>query len=359
MRQKDIEIFQNFYNKSTVIERFKMCFYKGEDVFFSIEEAYPNDFYNYELLRTLIANSELEAYFDLLVDYQINLFDYFAVENSLYNLLDEINANRNKEFNYTKFLKFLYDNIESNWGVKVSLSNLKGERVEIRDEYVTKAILTSIKHLYFRLDMQRRPFTYDEAKEYLQNPTNLEELVINYNANNITGKFDKEHIDVENIPEILIKHLQDNYLNEKEITRFFINERYEELKISKDFNKPKPGRKIENSYFGELALDLSYLIRFQRFVLQDEFENIYNMPISVKDLQLIYNYFEFWGIENLKKTPKKEMKGNNQLKSGYMNVSAWIVKHKNSRGKHYCDIVPNLNEIEIDKYRKIVRGEIE
>ena len=359
MRQKDIKVFQNFYNKSTEIQRFKMCFYKGDDKFFSIEKADINNSYNYELLGKLLNDNELEAYSDLLVDYQNNLFEYFAIESSIYSLLDEINAINTKQFNYTKFLKFLYDNIESNWGVKVSLSNVNGKRVEIRDEYVTKAILNSIKALYFRLDMHRRPYTYNEAKEYLQNPSNLKELVINYNANHSTGKFENEHIDVENIPEILIQHLQNNFLNEKVITSSFINDRYEELNTSKDDNKPKSGRKIENSYFGELALDLSYLIRFQRFVLQDEFENIYDMPISVKDLQLIYNYFEFWGIENLKKIPKKEKMGNNKLKSGYMNVSAWIVKYKKSRGKLYCDIAPNLNEIEIDKYRKIVRCEIE
>lgn len=359
MRLKDIKIFHNFFEKSTVEERFKMCFYKGDEYLNPIGNSNIDYKLGYEELYKLLKDNELESYCDLLINYQNTLFEYFSVENTFRSIVSEIHANNSKEFKYVELLKFLYDNVESNWGVNIILTNNKGSRLEIRDKKVTSALIGSMKTLFTLLDMNRRPFNYDEAIEYLKNPTNLDIVIKNYNMNSMKDEIKYENINIDNLPEELIQYLIDNFLNEKMINSTFINERYNELTTELENNKPKKGRKIENSYFGELALNLSYLIRFQRFVLQDEVEHIYDMPISKKDLELIYKYFEFWGIENLRIKSGNENGAKKELKSGYMNVSAWIVKYKNSRGKYFDDIVPNYNEIEIDKYRKIVRDEID
>jgi hypothetical protein len=78
MRQKDIKIFQNFYEKSSVGERFKMCFYKGDEHFSSLENASNKDLYNYGILKELLKEYDLDVYCDLLIDYQNNFFDYFV-----------------------------------------------------------------------------------------------------------------------------------------------------------------------------------------------------------------------------------------------------------------------------------------
>jgi len=359
MRQKDIKIFQNFYEKSTVSQRFKMCFFKGDEHFSSLENASLKDSYNYGILRDILIENDLDVYCDLLIDYQNNLFDYFETESVVYKLLDEIHGINIKENTYTRLLKFLYENIDSNWGIKINFTNLNGTKIDIRDKEVSNIIFDAFKSLYIRLEMNKRPFTFEQAKEYLEHPGNFQELVEAYDTYYSIGEDDSEYVDSENIPTEVIQYFMDNTLNECMINKEFLEVRSKELESSIEGIKPKSGRKIENIYQGELALDLSYLIRFQRFVLQDEFENIYDMPISVKDLELIYEYFEFWGFENLKIKTSAEKVSRKELKSGYMNVSAWIVKYKNSRGKKFEDIVPNLNEIEINKYRKIVRSEIE
>ena len=360
MRQKDIKIFQNFYEKSTVSQRFKMCFYKGDEHFSSLDNDSINDSYNYEKLIDILKENDLDVYSDLLINYQNNFFNYFEAESVVYKLQDEIHGIIIKENNYTSLLKFLLENNDSNWGIKINFTNSNGDKITIRDKDVSNMIYDAFKSFYISLEMNKRPFTFEEAKEYLENPGNFDELEVAYNKYYSIGTEDvQEYIDNYKIPTEVIQYFKENTLKECMINKEFLDFTSKELENSMKNIKPKVGRKIENIYNGELALDLSYLIRFQRFVLQDEYDNIYDMPILVKDLELIYKYFEFWGFENLKSKSSNEKNVSKELKSGYMNVSSWIEKYKKSRGKYFEGFVRNLNEIEIDKYRKIVRAEIE
>lgn len=355
MNEKDIKLFQNFYAKSTIEERFRMCMNKGDYHFTANDDAFLRDSYDYGILAELLKKSELEPYIDFLIQYQNKLYDYKETESEIHGKLRNIINDIKQEDKFTNLLIFLNDYKDTNWGLNIAFTNVYNTKIEIRDSKITKCFFEAVSNLYSELNMNRTRLTIEEAKNELMKPEFIDDL----KELNLKCGFQHEDIDINNIPDAVLNDYAESISTEREINAEFFKTKRQELNVYMDQIKPKPGRKRENIDLGELALDLSYLIRFQRFVLQDDVEHIYDYEISNNDLKLIFNYLNFWDLKTLKRNVKnKDENSDRELKSGYINVSSWINSYKLKRGKKYCDVQPELNEIEIDKYRKIVREEL-
>lgn len=355
MREIDIKLFQDFYSKSSKEERFRMCLHKGDYHFTANEDTILRDSYDYDSLKEFLKGSKLEPYGDLLIQYQNKFYDYKDTESEIYDEFREIINDKKQEDKFTNLLIFMNEYKDTNWGLNITFTNISNKKFDIRDNDLTNTIYELITYLYSETGMNKTKLTIDEAKELLIKPEYFDDLKYYYEE----CGFEHENIDINNIHEVVLKSFAESVSKEREVNDDFLIIKRKQLDKEMEAIKPKTGRKLENSTLGELAHDLSYLIRFERFVIQDEVEHIYDYKIENADLKLIYKYFNFWDLKTLKSNVKnKEDNSDRELKSGFINVSTWISKHKAKRGKNFNDITPNINEIEIDNFRKFIRGDI-
>jgi len=336
-------MFKNkkLYNELETIpveEIFKLCTWKGK-YYFHEQTEIENRALNYENLLAEIKDTDLFPFFEFLIPYQ-NKWLAFIEDDTLKVIIKSLLSERDLSEKYTILLQFLFRSIEKKDDIYINIVNSKGEQFKISDFDITKALYESIVRIYCDKELNTSRLTRDEAINSLVNPINYEDLKLFCNLCN----YDIKDINLENLPDDIVTKFASSIVRKREVNYDFLKSKIEELSNAKILKKK--GAKNINRYLGELALDLSYLIRFYRFILQDECDNIYNYKITNEDCRIILKYFRFWGLLR-----------HEDLHSDYVYISSMINQHKKKRGDFDLEKNCEFNEIEIDKTRKDLRKE--
>lgn len=328
----------NSLNDLHLIDRFKICINDSKDSIIDKMKFAKRDL-DYDSLKEKLQGTSLELYTIFLIKYQNQYISAQEAKKYVAEMLYKNYRDKHlEEIRYTDLLLFIQDKLDLSYGINITFTNVSRKKKEIRDCEYLKYIFDATKQYYIDKEYNTFNPTYDEALEKLRNPLFVSDLEQAYSSK----KIDKNKIDIENIPNEVVEYFRNSITIKKEINEELLIAKKEKLEgylkiLEEAIN---PGRKFINQQVARFALNLSYLIRLERFIKQDEVDNIFDMKFMNKDLELIYDYVLFWGMKN------KE-----DIGSGYTNVDNWIKTYK----RQNPDSRNNINVKRINELRRKLR----
>jgi len=270
-------------------EVFDICM----ELFFEngISKVVDDSNFNYNSLRYDLIKTGLEPYTELLIEYQKKWFatevdpNLFVEKDIMYN------SGINIKIELIELLILLKKNINSIYGVDIIAVGVNESKAKINNLEITKLFYESVLKLFRNKNLHLTPMTYSEA-----------ELNI-YKSNYDLWRFDVEEQFKADYVKIFgeeewYKHMVDMFAYSHEVERE-INISYLENLLSEfngDKRKINSGRKRKNDNIGLLALNLSYLIRFYRFINQTECNKIFDYKITNADCRIIFDYLNFYNL---------------------------------------------------------------
>lgn len=331
----DINNFQDL----SLSKRLKLCLNDREDSVID-KMKYEKRNLNYSELKAILFGTSLESFFDLLIEYHNKYESAQEAKKYIAELLyKNYRDNYSEEIKYTELLLFIEEKLGKSYGIDITFKNSSLKKIEIRDDEYLKYIYEATNKFYIDKGYNNLYLTHEEALDKLRKPLFVKDLKQAYEKCGL----DQSLIDINNIPEEVIDYYSKTVYLKREVDRNFliakINDLHSRLKVFEE--TVNPGRKFINQEVSRYALNLSYLIRLERFITQDKVDNIFDMKLINKDLKLIYEYVLFWGMK------KKE-----DIGSGYNNVDNWIRKYKELTP----DAKNNINVIRINQLRAAIRG---
>lgn len=277
---------------------------------------------------------DIEQYSGVLYDYQVA---WLRFRKGRENFIDTFDKNYIKPFElaklYSPVIKMLMINIESNCEVDIKITDIHDKSFRIKDQAVSNLLLKALVKNFKKLELNESRFTAEEAITFIKNPINREAV----KEFSHVADLDFNTIDTDKPPQALIDKVTNSLVRPRDVTLDFLDAKIKELE-KVNMKSPKPQSKIK--YLAPLALDLSYLIRLESFILQDECDHIYNFSLRNKECELILEYFAFWKLVDL-----------NNITSSYVYISTLINTYKKKRGPF--DPINNYkpNEKAIDDLR--------
>jgi hypothetical protein len=333
--------FQEIKNLDDIdlVSRFILCLFEEKDEIL-LDMVYDNSEYDYQEFYEKFKNTSLKPFLHLLFEYQ-NL--YFSLKEAKEQLAETFHKNYRDanidQLKFTNLLLFIHEKLDLSYGINISFMNSSRKKIEVRDSEYLKYIYNATIQYYIEKEFNYSDLSFEEAYEMLRSPNYKDDLIIAYETNG----YKRADIDIDNIPNSVIEHFAQTIARKRDVNYDFLIAKKREIEntlqvFKKDAN---PGRKFINQEVARIVLNVSYLIRFERFILQDEYDNIFDMKFKNEDLELLYEYVLFWGL-----------KSKDDIGSGFTNVDNWIKSYKklNENSKS------NINVNRINQLRIAIRG---
>lgn len=323
-------------DKLTPEQQFKLCFKKLPEINDNDMKNVISDFrYDKEKFIRLLIKTDLEQFTELLWNFGLKEvflkhFKDYNNKESIFNgdYLDYIIKYRSEFVTYdedglasidtsskeikaenlelTQLLIFLLEEIET--GINVNFkSNILNNSFNTKSDLIIKSIINVLINEYVARKLNKVNLTYEEAElellaaedEYWVRDYMTRIENVHYIHEGLCFYFEDfdQYIDERDIQEYIstemIEEYADDHYKFAEISLDLLKEKQTEL--SSKLRK-KVGAKAKNDNIANLSVRLSYLIRLNRFLLQDEYNDIYEFPLSNNDCRLIHDYLTFYDL---------------------------------------------------------------
>jgi hypothetical protein len=280
---------------------------------FGLKEVYIKHFNQFQKLNLNSKNTDFikdlsmsfSDYLDHVIKYQPECVTYN--EDGTKNIDTTSNTLRQEELELTELLIFLLEEKEK--GICLNFkSATKNKNINTKNSFITTAITNKLIEEYDNRNLNEVNLSYDEAEWELLNVIDLQwirsyierfEGVVQTDIDNDIYYFEVYDAainihDIENYidAEMIEKYAEEHY-TKAEITLEFLKDRGVELKSKV---KKKAGAKAKNDNIASISERMSYLIRLERFMNQNEYKDISKFPISNKDCRLIHDYLVFFNL---------------------------------------------------------------
>ena len=321
-------------DKLTPKQQFKLCFKNLPEINENVKKEIISDFnFDKEKFKRLLFKTDLEQFTELLWNFGLKEvflkhFKEYSNKESIFNqdYLEHIIKYRPEFVTYykdglssidisskekktenlelTHLLIFLLEEIET--GINVNFrSNLLNKNFNTKNDFFLKLIINTLINEYVTRKLNKVNLTYEEAemellaaedrywvREYMARIEN-----VHYIPEGRCFYFEDndESIDEQDIHGYIstdmIEEYADDHYKSADINLDLLKEKQAEL--SSELIK-KVGAKPKNDNIANISERLSYLIRLDRFFSQDEYNDIYEFPLSNKDCRLIHDYLSFY-----------------------------------------------------------------
>lgn len=254
---------------------------KFDDLTYSLRDL------DYDYFRSILKGTSLEVFSEELINFQNEYFRKQEIKDKIIDILNQKYVETYREqLKFTELLIFLIEKGKGKYGIDISFADASKNKKIIRDNEYLQYIIKATKEYYVSKKYNYTQLTYDEALAKLQNPIFRKDLEDSYAITNQ----DVSNIDINNIPHQVVEYFAHSIITPRDITEDLLREiKRDNEEIVKNFEvKKNPGRQALNLPVGRLSLNLSYLIRLDRFIKQDEVNDIYQLKIKNEDLELIY-----------------------------------------------------------------------
>lgn len=345
-------------------EKFKLCFlnpYKENDSYIEmLIQKYPIDENSF---HRLLFNTEIEEFAPKLMILGLNEMNK-ELQNENEPFIDdlpfdfvegrEIVLTRREQFIQSRelieTLIFLFENKNSNTSITLKSGKFKNNNFKTSNNEIIDTLIDGLKSKLIERNLNTDCLSYEDAKyeildlkdidwiknwieRYIkENDINRQEgTEFSFNINNPI-----EYIDNDMINSYCAEHF-----SERPITLQFLYHQCDMITVSK--KKKKAGAKPKNDSVASLAERLSYLIRLNRFLNQNEENDISKFSISNKDCRLIHDYLVIF------KLIPNQRERNNTTTTPENYIKALIQNYRKNR-----KFVSNINMVHflINSYKK-------
>lgn len=345
-------------------EKFRLCFltpYKENDLYIEmLIQKYPIDENSF---HRLLFNAEIEEFAPKLKILGLNEMNkglqneneskledlpFDVVESDEIGLSREAKLYQSKELIET--LIFLFENKNSNTSMTLKSGKLKNNNLKTSNKDISDALMEGLITKLIERNLNTDFLSYEDAKYEILNLKDvdwiknwIEKYIIENDLRNQVGR--EFSININNPSEYIDNDMINSYceehFSERSITLQFLYHQCDLIKIDK--TKKKRGAKPKNDSVASLAERLSYLIRLNRFLNQNEENDISKFSISNKDCRLIHDYLVIF------KLIPNQRERNNTTTTPENYIKALIQNYRKNR-----KFVSNINMIHflINSYKK-------
>lgn len=256
--------------------------------------------YNYNELERLLIKTELEQYTSFLYSY--GLFNklykdqLFSIDNL--EAFEITYANEEKEL--LELLIFLLSDSESDIAFRLKRGDKTADNFSFSNDKIKYGFIEMIKNQYEKSDFNEENLTPAEAEDEIHNMYDKEWIQL-YIEKNLAEADERVFYPQITTFSDIEGFLDDDMINEyayEHFTKREITLDYLKAKLDQYNNKyvTKAGAKPKNDDLSRAKELLSYLIRINRFLNQNECNDIEVFPIQNKDCILIYDYLLFFDL---------------------------------------------------------------
>lgn len=344
---------------------FKLCFlnpYKENDSYIEmLIQKYPIDENSF---HRLLFNTEIEEFAPKLKILGLNEMNkgqqnenesilddlpFDVVESDEIGLSREAKLYQSKELIET--LIFLFENKNSNTSMTLKSGKLKNNNHKTSNKDISDALMEGLIAKLIERNLNTDYLSYDDAKyeildlkdiDWIKNW--IEKYII---ENDLRNQVSKEFsININNPSEYIDNDMINSYceehFSERPITLQFLYHQCDMITVSK--KKKKAGAKPKNDSLASLAERLSYLIRLNRFLNQNEVNDISKFSISNKDCRLIHDYLVIFQL-----IPNQRER-NNTTTTPENYIKALIQNYRKNR--KYVSNMNNMVHFLINSYKQ-------
>jgi hypothetical protein len=275
--------------------------------------------FNYNELERLLIKTDLEDYTSFLYSY--GLFNKFY-KDQLYSIdtLEEFEityANEEKEL--LQLLIFLLSDTDSDITFRLKRGDKTADNLTFSNDKIKSGFIEMVKYQYEKCDFNEENLTPAEAEDEIKNM---------YDTEWIQQYIEKCLADTDErvfYPQITTISDFDGFVDDDMINEYAY-EHYTKRDITLDYLKTKldqynnkyvtkPGAKPKNDDLSRSKELLSYLIRLNKFLNQNEYNDIESFPIQNKDCILIYDYLRFFDLTDDLSSNTNSTKPHNKIRS--------------------------------------------
>ena len=346
-------------------QKFKLCFlnpYKENDSYIEmLIQKYPIDENSF---HRLLFNTEIEEFAPKLKILGLNEMNkglqnenesilddlpFDVVESDAIGLSREAKLYQSKELIET--LIFLFENKNSNTSLTLKSGKLKNNNHKTSNKDISDALMEGLIAKLIERNLNTDFLSYEDAKYEILNLKDIdwiknwiEKYII---ENDLRNQVCKEFsININNPSEYIDNDMINSYceehFSERPITLQFLYHQCDMITASK--KKKKAGAKPKNDSLASLAERLSYLIRLNRFLNQNEVNDISKFSISNKDCRLIHDYLVIF------KLIPNQRERNNTTTTPENYIKALIQNYRKNR--KYVSNMNNMVHFLINSYKK-------
>lgn len=252
----------------------------------------------------LLLKTDLEVYAELLYRYVLS-----------HNIKDAAVISDDESIQLTTALNFLFSNDFDDVELNIKSVKKKSSSLVLKGENISKCLLASLISNYEEIGLNLEPLTYAEAKQIVSKYSS-----VNFNKEDCDdsidiewlSKYEYESPEVKRMDKMLISiglvrvptvptedynyystEMVERYASEhkikREVTKELISRRLAELEA-------KPGAKPKNDGLSQFVEKVSYLMRMNRFLKQDDIVDIEQFPIRNQDCCLIHDLLVFFDL---------------------------------------------------------------
>ncbi len=346
-------------------QKFKLCFlnpYKENDSYIEmLIQKYPIDENSF---HRLLFNTEIEEFAPKLKILGLNEMNK-GLQNENESILDdlpfdvvesdEIGLSREAKLYQSKelieTLIFLFENKNSNTSMTLKSGKLKNNNHKTSNKDISDALMEGLITKLIERKLNTDFLSYEDAKYEILNLKDIdwiknwiEKYII---ENDLRNQVSKEFsININNPSEYIDNDMINSYceehFSERPITLQFLYHQCDMITVSK--KKKKAGAKPKNDSLASLAERLSYLIRLNRFLNQNEVNDISKFSISNKDCRLIHDYLVIFQL-----IPNQRER-NNTTTTPENYIKALIQNYRKNR--KYVSNMNNMVHFLINSYKK-------
>lgn len=316
----------------SLIDRLKICLVG--DVYYLYQLIYTSKDIDYNHFSDILKGSSLFPYLDLLVEYQNLYFCNIETKEDVAKSLNENYRDVSKEeILFSKLLLHINEKLNLSYGINITFTNSSKKKIDIRNNDYLQYIYDATVKFYEDKGYNSQQLNRKEALKMMKKPIFRDDLIYSYKENGLPIS----NIDIKNIPESVIETFAGSITTQRKVTSDFLKAKISdsEQMLAACEKRAKVGRKYINKQIAIFVLNLSYLIRFDEFIHQNTYDDIFDMKIKNEELSLLFEYVTFWGMKN-----------SEDIASGYNNVDNWIRKVKSSNPElRYSVNVTTINNI--------------
>lgn len=346
-------------------QKFKLCFlnpYKENDSYIEmLIQKYPIDENSF---HRLLFNTEIEEFAPKLKILGLNEMNK-GLQNENESILDdlpfdvvesdEIGLSREAKLYQSKelieTLIFLFENKNSNTSMTLKSGKLKNNNLKTSNKDISDALMEGLITKLIERKLNTDFLSYEDAKYEILNLKDIdwiknwiEKYII---ENDLRNQVSKEFsININNPSEYIDNDMINSYceehFSERPITLQFLYHQCDMITVSK--KKKKAGAKPKNDSLASLAERLSYLIRLNRFLNQNEVNDISKFSISNKDCRLIHDYLVIFQL-----IPNQRER-NNTTTTPENYIKALIQNYRKNR--KYVSNMNNMVHFLINSYKQ-------
>lgn len=275
--------------------------------------------FEYKELERLLIKTDLEEYSDFLFALGLYLKYYEDDIFSLDNLEGFEITYANEEKELLELLIYLLSDTESDIAFRLKRGDKTADTFSFSNDKIKYGFVEMIKAQYEKSDFNEENLTPAEAEDEIYNMYDTD-WIQNYVEQSLSDSDNSAYYpkittfsDFEGfVDDDMIIQYADEHYTKREITLDYLKSK---LELYNNKYITKPGAKPKNDNMSRTKELLSYLIRLNRFLNQNECNDIEVFPIQNKDCILIYDYLRFFDLTEDLSSNTNTTKPHNKIRS--------------------------------------------